>query len=349
MSLLTVCINTRNRKEFLEATLNSILGQDSGDYDVFVVDGASTDGTDQLLEEYSRLHRNFGYFISRDFISLDEGYELVVQKAQGDYCWLMSDDDLIKPGSINRIVNLIRKRNCELILLNIDCYTQDLSLDLHQKLIPREEDCFYGKEQKGQFLADIGFALGYLGCIVMKREVWFSVDRQPFIGTYFVPAGVILKTNEILSVYYLSDPEILYRSGNQSWTARSFEIWYFKWPRLIWGFTQYPESVREAITPAEPWHRFLTVLKSRAMGEFTLAIYKQHLRKSLSVSERLSLFPLLFVPVIFFNTALVIGCALFRRKGLYTMYNLMMSSPWRGFTRFVLKCFGINFPPALPR
>ena len=49
-SVITVCFNV---KEKLEYTVNSILNQSGNNYELIIVDGASTDGTYEFLKNYS--------------------------------------------------------------------------------------------------------------------------------------------------------------------------------------------------------------------------------------------------------------------------------------------------------
>ena len=45
---------TYNSKRFIERNINSVLGQDFGNYEYIFIDGFSTDGTYELLSEYKR-------------------------------------------------------------------------------------------------------------------------------------------------------------------------------------------------------------------------------------------------------------------------------------------------------
>jgi abequosyltransferase len=46
---LSICIATLNRARFLKETLARILGQASDEVEVVIVDGASSDGTEEVV------------------------------------------------------------------------------------------------------------------------------------------------------------------------------------------------------------------------------------------------------------------------------------------------------------
>lgn len=50
MPVVSICIPTYNRKDYLKETLTSVFAQTYKDYEVVIVDDGSTDGTKQVLK-----------------------------------------------------------------------------------------------------------------------------------------------------------------------------------------------------------------------------------------------------------------------------------------------------------
>jgi glycosyltransferase involved in cell wall biosynthesis len=51
---LSFCITTRNRAQFIGATLESLLSQATDDVKIVVLDAASTDGTREVVEGFAK-------------------------------------------------------------------------------------------------------------------------------------------------------------------------------------------------------------------------------------------------------------------------------------------------------
>src|SRR5688572_20142525 len=98
--LLSICITTFNRSKFIGATLESILTQTPECCEVVVLDGGSTDGTKQIISEYARRFDRLRYIRNDVNGGYDRDCNQVVELACGKYCWLMTDDDLLKPGAV---------------------------------------------------------------------------------------------------------------------------------------------------------------------------------------------------------------------------------------------------------
>ena len=89
---LSVCIPTYNRAALIGRTLESILSQVSGSIEVVVVDGASTDGTCEVVESFKKRFANLIYYRGiRKYMGVDRDMAKAVELAQRKrYCWLMS-------------------------------------------------------------------------------------------------------------------------------------------------------------------------------------------------------------------------------------------------------------------
>ena len=188
----------------------------------------------------------------------------------------------------------------------------------------------------------MGVLLSYLGSVIIKKSIWVSTNRETYYGSWFVHVGVILGSEDINKIMFISSPLIKYRSGNSSWTAKSFEIWYLKWPELIWSFSNFKNEVKDKIAPRQSWNMLYKLIKSRAMGEYNYKIYKKYIANSNTI-RKYRFILISRIPVIFLNSILVIYCSLFRRGNKFTIYNLIMSSPNKNFSFFLARMFVLRF------
>src|SRR3990172_8001177 len=100
---LSVCIATFKRATFIGETLESILGQVEPGVEVVVVDGASPDDTEEVVRRLAVAHSGLRYHREPVNSGVDADYDKAVGYAQGEYCWLMTDDDVLVPGAIARV------------------------------------------------------------------------------------------------------------------------------------------------------------------------------------------------------------------------------------------------------
>ena len=94
--LVSVIIPTFNRSHYLKKTLNSVLMQSYRNFEIIVVDDASTDDTQILLSKYTSLEivvltKNKGVSYARN-----RG----IQLAKGHYICFLDSDDLWKPEKL---------------------------------------------------------------------------------------------------------------------------------------------------------------------------------------------------------------------------------------------------------
>ncbi|MDR2388604.1 MAG: glycosyltransferase [Tannerellaceae bacterium] len=88
-SVITV---TYNAVHCLEETILSVLGQSYPGIEYLIVDGASTDGTVELIQSYAS---SLAWWTSRPDGSLYEAMNTGLQQATGDYVWFVNAGDRI--------------------------------------------------------------------------------------------------------------------------------------------------------------------------------------------------------------------------------------------------------------
>lgn len=106
---MTAC---KNAAEFIDNTLQSVLNQNYPDLEYIVVDGGSTDGTQQIIEPY--LDR-LAYYVSEPDGGQYEAIQRGLARATGDVmCWLNADDIFYALDTFSGWRNFQSKLRCEL-------------------------------------------------------------------------------------------------------------------------------------------------------------------------------------------------------------------------------------------
>jgi len=120
MYILSICIPTFNRYEFLKRTidyLNKNLGLEHN-IEIVISDNASSDKTENYCLELANKFDFIKYSRNLENVGLDLNALNAIKIANSDYCWLLSDDDIPLDGTIERIIKAIKENNPNLIYLN---------------------------------------------------------------------------------------------------------------------------------------------------------------------------------------------------------------------------------------
>ena len=87
LSIITV---NRNNRDGLEKTIRSVLRQTSHDYEYIIIDGASTDGSPEIIRKYES---KITYWTSEPDTGIYNAMNKGIRKAQGDYCLFLNSGD----------------------------------------------------------------------------------------------------------------------------------------------------------------------------------------------------------------------------------------------------------------
>lgn len=189
---LSICIPTYNFAEFIGQTLDSIISQASEEVEIVVGDGASTDNTAEIIQSYQTRFPRLRYsnFGRKGGVDLD--IAKTMELANGQYCWLMSADDVLRPGALTRIlaelecghaIYLFNRTDCDLGMREMTCRTwlTEGHGDGVYDFSVSEELVTYLKNGRA-----LGALFSYISSIVVDREKWFRVKgSEPFMGTNY--------------------------------------------------------------------------------------------------------------------------------------------------------------------
>ena len=225
---LSIAIPTYNFGRFIGPTLDSILSQAAGDVEVLVVDGASTDDTEEVVRNrrerfpalrYHRLEKKGG--IDRDMAS-------AVELARGEYCWLFSADDIMLPGALADILGRLDGGEDVFLLRYRQC-AFDMSPKYLYPFLETEEEAGFDLHDPSQRMTYLRSSLAttalfsFMGSLVVRRETWIRGEfDESFYGSCWAHVARLLGVmkRRSLVVRYLPGPYLDKRDDNDSFSEK---------------------------------------------------------------------------------------------------------------------------------
>ncbi|GAB4039610.1 glycosyltransferase family 2 protein [Spirosoma gilvum] len=108
VSIITI---TYNAERFLERTIQSVIAQKATDFEYIVIDGASTDGTLEIIKRYER---QITHWISEPDQGLYDAMNKGLHQAKGEYVWFMNaGDELHDPQTLANLLSQIKATNAD--------------------------------------------------------------------------------------------------------------------------------------------------------------------------------------------------------------------------------------------
>jgi len=338
---LSVCIATYNRAAFIAETLDSILEQITADVELIVVDGASPDNTAEVIGRVALRYPALRYYRQDENSGVDRDYDKAVGYAAGEYCWLMTDDDVLVPGALRRVLAAL-EAGPDLLVVNSGVRNRDLSITLESPRLDVSEDLEFDANRREEFFAKTANYLAFIGGVVIRRDLWLARDRESYYGTLFIHVGVIFQRPPIGKSMVLAAPLILVRNGNAMWTPRAFEIWTFKWPALLWSFDGFSESTKRSVCPREPWRGLNYLVFHRALGSYSIAEFRKYLAGVARGRARVRAWLIARCPGSVANLAAVIYFGLFKRSARVALYDVLRSRHAGPPSRLAARALGVD-------
>jgi glycosyltransferase involved in cell wall biosynthesis len=255
--------------------LDSIIPQLDDDVELLIMDGASTDKTEDIVRKYAQKESRIRYVRLPAKGGVDRDYDKAVELARGEFCWFFTDDDLLKPGALGVVEKAIAAGH-DLVVVNAEVRDRNLRYVIEPKRVVMQQDEVYAPDNLEGLFVDAVAYLSFIGAVVIRRDVWLSRNRESYFDTDFIHIGVIFQKPLTASVLLISHPYIIIRSGNAQWSPRSFDIWMLVWPKLLWSFADIPREAKLKITNQEPWREFKNLILHRCVGGYTIQTYSKY-------------------------------------------------------------------------
>ena len=130
--LFSIVIPVYNVAPYLRECVDSVLAQNSTDYEIILVDDGSTDNSPAICDEYAEKYSQIKV-IHKANGGLSDARNFGTKEAQGDYLMFLDSDDFWNGKNILfEIYNIIKENNPDLIIHELSSF-----YDL-EKIIPRK-------------------------------------------------------------------------------------------------------------------------------------------------------------------------------------------------------------------
>ncbi len=236
--ILSVCIPTHNRAEFLSKNLETLAKLiNNQNIELVIGNDGSTDNTKEVvnsfIKKYPSIRLVHKYFKKRIFF--DKNVIEIVKASSGEFCWLLGDDDVPQKSSITKIKLLVLKYpNLSLIHLNYSRFDNLLQKITAKKMVNginkdrlfKNYEDYYFKRLKNSYFKFLGTHTITMSSDVINRKKWLKavVNLRKYVGHNFIHSfaiGTMIRDKN--SIYFVAKPQVQYLSNNHR-----------VWPNDIW-------------------------------------------------------------------------------------------------------------------
>jgi glycosyltransferase involved in cell wall biosynthesis len=105
LPFVSIVTPSYNQARFLEATLHSVLGQDYPNMEYLVVDGASNDGSVDIIRRYAD---RLAWWVSEKDSGQPEAINKGFRQAHGEFVGWLNSDDIYLPGAVSAAIKVFQ-------------------------------------------------------------------------------------------------------------------------------------------------------------------------------------------------------------------------------------------------
>ncbi len=206
ISIITIVYNN---KEHIASCIESALGQTYPDVEHLVIDGGSTDGTQEVIERYKD---KLGYYVSEPDKGLYNALNKGIKLATGDIIGILHSDDLFySPDTLKAIAGAFQKSQADLVYAN--------GMYVDRKDIRRVKRVYRSKPFKKNYLKRGWIPLHTT--IYAKREVFdtYGLYKEDYRIASDYEISLRWFTEPRLKTFFLNEWVVKMRLGGKSTTA----------------------------------------------------------------------------------------------------------------------------------
>lgn len=206
---LSIGLPVYNGEKFLQESLDSLLNQTFGDFELIISDNASTDNTEEICRNYAAQDQRICYYRQDSNIGCARNFNRVLELSRSEYFKWAAYDDLHAPDFISKCMQVL-EQNPDYIL----CHSHTSFIDEQGKFLQNYNINLNTNSAKVQirFNELLTKHLGYQMYGVIRKS---ALKKIPPMGGYGNADGILLLRLGMIGQFY-EIPEYLFFARSHS-------------------------------------------------------------------------------------------------------------------------------------
>jgi len=245
-----------NGEKYIEDTLDSILTQTYPDFELIIIDNASTDQTSQICRAYAAKDKRIHYYRNKINVGAVSSHNHAFKLSSGKYFKWAAHDDVLAPEFLSRCINVLDS-DPSIVL----CHSKTACIDERGKQVgiynyKVRSDSLKPHERFGDLVIERRQPSWVLIFGLIRSDI---LRKTPLMGTYIgSDYNLLVELSLIGRIYEI--PEVLFfrRSHPETYGYRAENLWnkgFNYQEKMAWWTQNYRFSF-------ERWRIFLEYLKS---------------------------------------------------------------------------------------
>lgn len=213
---VAVCIPVYNCAAYLGQAIESVLAQTRGDFELVVLDNASTDGTAAVLAGYR--DPRLRVFANDRTVGMGENWNRAIGYARAPLIKILPADDVLRPDCLERQAGILERPGNEGIAM-VSCDREvidDRGRVLHRRSFRGARGRVGGREAIRRVVRSGGNPIGEPGAVLLRAEALAAAgaftDRIPLVLDLDLWLRVLL----LGDLYVIREPLCAFRVSSVS-------------------------------------------------------------------------------------------------------------------------------------
>lgn len=190
--LLAICIPTYNRYDILnECLLDTISKVRKYSFPIVVADNASTDGTQELVQQLAKEYPYLIYYRQPENLGADRNFEFALKHSPAAYSWLLGDSYRVVEAELDALVEILESGQHCAIINNSFGRIKNLPSKVYS--------------DPDRLLYDIGWHMTIMCSLIVSRDLIHNTNFMRYYDTNFIQDGIIfeyLSTHRSATIYW---------------------------------------------------------------------------------------------------------------------------------------------------
>ena len=131
--MVTVIVPIYNQKRFLNRCIDSIIEQNYKDIEILLVDDGSTDGSDEICEQY-KVRDSRVKVIHKPNGGLSSARNIALEDAEGDYITFVDSDDYLANDYVEKSINLCEVNLADISIMNMKYIPENMNEEISDEI-----------------------------------------------------------------------------------------------------------------------------------------------------------------------------------------------------------------------